>query len=268
MFVHFGIILLLSQGLCGGVDVSEAIDGDSRIIGGQNASPGMAKYQVSIRAHSGKKEWHTCGGSIINQQYVLTAAHCIVKKRTNELSIVVGSHQIKTGGQRYKIKKLVPHEQFSKATWKNDVGVVQVEGNIKFNDNVQPIELFKQDIYVGTKCLLTGWGKVDLKKNIYPNDLQMLYFKTVSNYGCSKKLYLRESVRPGLPLNIGQLCAKHPSHKGVCHGDGGGPLVLERGNKYIQIGVVSWGVSCAEDFPDVFASVPGNYNWIQSKISD
>ncbi|CAH4035081.1 chymotrypsin-2-like [Pieris brassicae] len=266
MFLHFGILLLLSQGLFGEVNISEAIDGDSRIIGGKAATPGMAKYQVSIRGHKGKEEWHTCGGSIINQQYILTAAHCIVGKQANDLSIVVGSHQIKSSGDHYKIKKLVPHENFSKASGKNDVGVLQVEGNIQFNNNVQPVELFKQTVPVGKKCLLTGWGKVNLKKNIYPNNLQMLYFQTISNNECTQKLHRRASFRPGLPINNGQVCAKRPNNQGTCHGDSGGPLVIEEGNKFLQIGVVSWGIPCAEDFPDVFASVSGNYNWIQSKI--
>ncbi|XP_047525683.1 chymotrypsin-2-like [Pieris napi] len=158
MFLHFGILLLLSQGIFGEVDVSEAIDGDSRIIGGQDATPGMAKYQVSIRGHRDNYEWNTCGGSIINRQYVLTAAHCIVRKQPYEMCIVVGSHQIKSGGQRYEIKKLVHHENFSKSTVKNDIGVVQVEGNIQFNNKVQPIFLYKQAVPIGRICLLTGWG--------------------------------------------------------------------------------------------------------------
>ncbi|XP_045487438.1 chymotrypsin-2-like [Pieris rapae] len=226
----------------------------------------MAKYQVSIRSHNGEKEWHTCGGSIISQQYVLTAAHCIVQKQADKMSIVVGSHKVTKGGDRYKIKQLVPHENFSKATMKNDVGVVQIEGNIQYKDNVQPVELFKQQVPSGTKCLLTGWGKVTISDNIYPNDLQMLYFRTMSNKKCTERLTLRASVRRGLPLDDGQLCARRPPGQGVCNGDNGGPLVIEEDDKYLQIGIVSWGVPCATNYPDVFTSVPGNYAWIQNKI--
>ncbi|XP_047526411.1 chymotrypsin-2-like isoform X2 [Pieris napi] len=266
MFLHFGIILLLSQGLFGEVDVSEAIDGDSRIIGGQNASPGMAKYQVSIRVKKGNQEINNCGGSIINQQYVLTAAHCIAGWRPNAMSIVVGSHQIKSGGQRYKIKRLVPHEQFSKVTAKNDVGVIQVEGSIQYNNNVQPIGLSNRQIPAGTKCLLTGWGYVNKEKTISPNNLQMLFFNTISISDCNRQLS-RTSAKKFLPVDNGQICARRPTHQGTCQGDSGGPLVIKEGNDFLQIGIVSWAITpCGEKFPDIFASVSGNYNWIQSKI--
>ncbi|CAH4035091.1 unnamed protein product [Pieris brassicae] len=98
-----------------------------------------------------------------------------------------------------------------------------------------------------------------------PNNLQMLYFQTEQNNVCTRQLVGRP-YQDYLPLNDGQLCARRPNHKGTCHGDSGGPLVVEEGNKFIQIGVVSWGVPCAKDYPDVFSSVHGNYNWIQSKI--
>ncbi|XP_045488715.1 chymotrypsin-2-like [Pieris rapae] len=162
MFLHFGILLLLSQGLLGEGDISEAIDGDSRIIGGKDATPGMANYQVSIRDHTGYREWHICGGSIINEEYVLTAAHCIFEKNIKDMSIVVGSHTINKGGDRYKIKKLIPHEKYSEPVLKNDIGVVQIEGKFKYNDKVQPIELLKEMAPIGKKCLFTGWGYDDL----------------------------------------------------------------------------------------------------------
>ncbi|CAF4836567.1 unnamed protein product [Pieris macdunnoughi] len=187
MFLHFGILLLLSQGIFGEEDVSEAIDGDSRIIGGQNASPGMAKW------------------------------------RPDAVSIVVGSHQIKSGGHRYKVKKLMPHEQFSKVTAKNDIGVIQVEGSIQYNDNVQPIGLYNRQVSVGRKCLLTGWGLVNKEKNISPNNLQMLFFQTISIKECTQRLASIRSKK-FLPIDNGQICAKRPNHKGTCQGDSGGPL--------------------------------------------
>ncbi|XP_045487380.1 chymotrypsin-2-like [Pieris rapae] len=267
MFLHFGILLLLSQGLLGEGDVSEAIDGDSRIIGGKDATPGMANYQVSIRDHTGYREWHSCGGSIINEEYVLTAAHCIFEKNIKDMSIVVGSHTINKGGDRYKIKKLIRHEKYSEPVLKNDIGVVQIEGKFKYNDKVQPIELLKEMAPIGKKCLFTGWGYDDLRDETVPNDLQMLEYVTISNDDCTKQL--KRSPYPKLvPVDRPeQLCAKRPNHKGACYGDSGGPLVIQdEKNKTVQIGVVSWVVPCAKDFPDVFASVHGYYDWIQGKI--
>ncbi|XP_045488889.1 chymotrypsin-2-like [Pieris rapae] len=265
MFLQFGILLLLSQGLLGKVDVSEAIDGDSRIIGGKDATPGMANYQISIRVHNRNREWHSCGGSILNEEYVLTAAHCVYQKNMNYMSIVVGTHTIDKGGDRYHIKKMIPHEKYDMDTIKNDIAVVQIDGKIKYSEKIQPIELLKEMAPIGKKCLLTGWGYVNYRRSTVPNNLQMLEFETISNDDCTKQL--KPPYPKLVPVDAGQLCVKRPNNKGACHGDSGGPLVIQdEKNKTVQIGVVSWGVPCGKNFPDVFASVHGYYDWIQSKI--
>ncbi|CAH4035095.1 unnamed protein product [Pieris brassicae] len=194
----------------GEVHVSEPIDGDSRIIGGKDASPDMGHYQVSIRGHQGNQEWHSCGGSILNEEYMLTAAHCVFKKNMKDMSIVAGSHTIDKGGDRYKIKKLVPHEKYTKPVVKNDIGIVQIEGKIKYSDKVQPIKLLKEMAPIGKKCLFTGWGYVHLRRKTLPNNLQMLEYETISNDDCTKQL--KKSPYPKLmPIDAGQaplrLCA-------------------------------------------------------------
>ncbi|XP_045487446.1 chymotrypsin-1-like [Pieris rapae] len=223
----------------------------------------MATYQISIRVRSGNQEWHSCGGSILNEEYVLTAAHCIYETDMKDMSIVVGTHTIDKGGDRYKIKKLIPHEEYSDPL---DIGIIQIEGKIKYSDKIQPIELLKEMAPVGKKCLLTGWGYTDYDRSTVPNNLQMLEFETISNDDCTKQL--KRSPYPDLvPVDAGQLCVKRPNNKGACHGDSGGPLVIQDDkNKTLQIGVVSWGVSCAKEYPDVFASVHGYYDWIQNKM--
>ncbi|CAF4836971.1 unnamed protein product [Pieris macdunnoughi] len=119
---------------------------------------------------------------------------------------------------------------------------------------------------IGKKCLLTGWGYVNNGRKPLPNNLQMLEFETISNKDCTRQL--KKSPYPRLlPLDDGQLCAERPDHKGACTGDFGSPLVIQDDkNKTLQIGLASWVVPCAEDYPDVFSSIHGYYDWIQSKI--
>ncbi|CAF4836868.1 unnamed protein product [Pieris macdunnoughi] len=270
MFLHFGILLLLSQGLLGEVDVSEAIDGDSRIILGQDATPGIAKYQVSIRVHENGTEVHHCGGSILNEEYVLTVAHSIDEIIIKHMSIVVGTHTMYKGGDRYKIKKFIPHEKFSPwMPFNNNIAIIQIEGKFKFSDKVQPIELLKEMAPIGKKCLLTGWGYVNNVRGRYlQKNLNMLEFETISNEACTQRLRILPYPNV-LPVDAGQVCARRPEYRGACTGDYGSPLVIQDDkNKTLQIGVsafVSW-VPCAANFPDVFSSIHGYYDWIQRKI--
>ncbi|XP_047526432.1 chymotrypsin-2-like [Pieris napi] len=197
---------------------------------------------------------------------VLTAAHCIYRKNMKEMSIVVGTHTINKGGDRYKIKKLISHEKYSSESLKNDIAIVQIEGKFKYSDKVQPVELLNEKVPIGKKCLLTGWGLLNYRRQTVPNNLQMLEYKTISNDDCNKQ-FKRLPSQKLLPVGTGQLCAKSPNRKGACSGDSGGPLVIQDNkNKTVQIGIVSWVVYCAKDFPDVFDSVHGFYDWIQSKI--
>ncbi|XP_045489545.1 chymotrypsin-2-like [Pieris rapae] len=258
MLFQLGILFLLSQGLFA---ESEKPDGDTRILGGRNAPEGFAKYQVSIRKKPGKNEWHHCGGSILNEEWVLTAAHCTYGIKMSELSIMVGTNKLQSGGTRYKIKKMISHEKYAKKDLRNDIALIQIDGKIAMTDNVKAIKLKKEAVSVGTKCTLTGWGYTNNYKTV-PNDLQYLEFTTISNKECNDKL------KKFAAIDEKQICVKRPEGKGACNGDSGGPLVVADDNKeFVQIGVVSWGINpCGKQYPDVFASVSGYYDWIEKNM--
>ncbi|CAF4947013.1 unnamed protein product [Pieris macdunnoughi] len=264
MFVQVGLVLLLSRGLLGESDFTD-IDGDTRIVGGQDAPEDFAIYQVSIRKHNKNQEWHSCGGSIIHEEWVLTAGHCTYGVNAKEVSIVVGSNLLIFGGDSYKIKKIITHENYAKKDLRNDIALMKVDGKIKMKKNVRAIKLMKESVAAGTICALTGWGEINDKRTV-PNKLQIMFYRSISNKECNKRLKGFSFA----PIDDKQLCVRGPDKKGACRGDSGGPLVARDAKKNIvQVGVVSWGtIPCAKDYPDVFASVSGYYDWIEKNMKD
>ncbi|XP_022124349.2 chymotrypsin-2-like [Pieris rapae] len=262
MFVQLALVLLLSWGLLG---ESDAFGGDTRIIGGHDTPNDIANYQVSIRRPYHNEEFHWCGGSIIHEEWVLTAAHCTYGIDANQLPIVVGATDLKSGGDRYKIKKIIVHEKYSEEDLTNNVALMKVDGKIKMKKNVRVIELWKEPVAVGTTCALTGWGFID-NHGTMPKKLQILLLRSISNKDCNEQLKRAKLT----PIDDKQLCMRGQNKKGACVGDAGGPLVASDGNKgLVQVGVMSTGkFPCAQGHPEVFSSVSSYYDWIMKNMKN
>ncbi|XP_022124343.2 chymotrypsin-2-like [Pieris rapae] len=262
MFVQLGLVLLLSRGLLG---ESDAFVGDTRIIGGFNAPKNLANYQVSIRKKYLNQELHWCGGSIIHEEWVLTAAQCTYGMNANRLPIVAGTTDPKSGGDRYKIKKIIIHEKFSIRKLINNVALMKVDGKIKMNKNVRVIGLRKEPVAVGSNSILTGWGITD-NKGTMANKLQMLILTIISNKDCKEQLKRAFLA----PVDDKQLCATEQRKGGGCLGDSGSPLVVTDIKKgFVQAGVRSLGTfPCAQGNPEVFSSVSSYYDWIMKNMKN
>ncbi|KAL0124391.1 hypothetical protein PUN28_006312 [Cardiocondyla obscurior] len=133
---------------------------NSHIVGGEDAPAGKYPYQVSLR----KSGSHSCGGSIINQYTILTAAHCIVGYTGNSnalksLTIHAGTNLLSEDGNVYKAKRAIVHKRYSALLLTNDVGLLILTTPITFTQNVQSIPLATTDVApAGSPCTLSGWG--------------------------------------------------------------------------------------------------------------
>lgn len=143
---------ILSDSAYIGVDVNRIATPD--IVGGFPAENGQFPYQISLRENGA----HSCGGSIVNQRSILTAAHCIYNVPTNILTVVVGSNRLSVGGASFAVIRAIYHPLFNPNTLINDVAVVTTLSLITYNQFVRPISLSQFPTVPGSTLTLSGWG--------------------------------------------------------------------------------------------------------------
>merc|ERR1712098_990191 len=146
---------------------------DGRIIGGEEAPPHEFPWQISLRNLGS----HICGGSIINKNQVITAAHCVQGAMPALDSVVAGAHHriLEGGHQKRSVSKLEYNQDWNNPQFNNDVALITVSEPFDFSDpNVQPIMFVGSDAEIpdNTICNSTGWGLTSGAGLFLPNALQ------------------------------------------------------------------------------------------------
>ncbi|XP_035789828.1 brachyurin-like [Anopheles albimanus] len=237
-----------------------------RIVGGQEASPGQFPYQVALL---GEYALGTglCGGSVLTNLYVLTAAHCIVEGPLNEPIIggiaVLGAQnriEAESSQQRipYESSGIVAHPQYTLTNIRNDIGVIRLNSPITFTDRVQPVRLPARSDnrqFGGLIGTVSGFGLTADGGSI-SDVLNYIINPVMTNADCIPY------YNPGMiePQNV---CLSSAGGRNVCNSDSGGPLTVQDGGS-LQIGVVSFGRGACEDsIPSVHARVTYYLDWIE-----
>ncbi|XP_058128380.1 chymotrypsin-1-like [Anopheles ziemanni] len=245
----FRLSILIAIGLAtsalGWIKVPDNYPG--RIVGGQDAAPNQFPYQASLRRASMD---HFCGGTIINNCYILSAAHCD-PEATNTKFVVVGSIFLDNGGATHDVVRVINHPDYVVDTFENDINLVKVSPYIIYNAAVQPMPIAAHYAESG-EAVLSGWGSTETD-GPSPNHLQFLPTPIISNEECT------ENTSGNFPVLESNICTLNPEGEGACSGDSGGPLVYNGGLH----GVVSWGPRpCGDPRPNVYARVAYFVSWI------
>lgn len=238
-----------------------------RIVGGQNSSPNEWPWVV-VLFNKGKQ---FCGGSLIDNIHVLTAAHCVARMTSWDvagLTAHLGDHNIRTSFEvqhvERRIKRLVRHRGFEFSTLHNDVAVLTLDKPVTFTREIRPICLPSgsyQKSYTGQVATVAGWGS--LRENgPQPSVLQKVSIPIWSNLDCARK-YGRAA--PGGIIES-MLCAGQAA-RDSCSGDSGGPLMISEGGSWTQVGIVSWGIGCGKgQYPGVYTRVSAFLPWITKNL--
>ncbi|XP_026230386.1 transmembrane protease serine 9-like isoform X2 [Anabas testudineus] len=257
------LLILLTQECHSQLSVCGQPPLNTKIVGGQVASPGSWPWQVSLQI-SGS---HFCGGSLINNQWVMTAAHCFGSYKPSSVTVVLGL-QTQSGSnpnsQSRKIAKGIMHPSYNSQTNDNDIYLLQLASPVTFTNYILPICLAASGstFYNGTNSWVTGWGTTSSGSNTISQDLREVEVPIVGNRQCNCDYGVGS-------ITNNMMCAGlSAGGKDSCQGDSGGPMVSKQGSYWIQSGIVSFGDGCAlPNFPGIYTRVSQYQSWINSMIS-
>nr|XP_055023656.1 chymotrypsin-like elastase family member 2A [Misgurnus anguillicaudatus] len=238
-----------------------------RVVGGEDVRPHSWPWQISLQYSSGGNWHHTCGGTLISNEWVLTAAHCISSSRTYR--VYLGKHNLKEeedGSLAIAPAKIIVHENWSSFFIRNDIALIKLETPITPSDTVVPACIPADGAILphNEPCYVTGWGRLYTNGPIADN-LQQALLPVVDYETCSKSDWWGSQVTRNM------VCAGGDGIVSGCNGDSGGPLNCKGDDGAWEVhGIVSFGSGLSCNYakkPTVFTRVSGYVDWISKKMA-
>ncbi|XP_059387712.1 serine protease 33-like isoform X1 [Carassius carassius] len=243
----------------------------NRIVGGSAASEGAWPWQVDIQTDG---EGHVCGGTIISEKWVLSAAHCF--PNPNDISsymVYAGRHLLNSWNSdetSHRIRRVVVPLGYTHPQLGQDIALVELATAVQWSDRIQPICLPYANVEFSSdmRCMITGWGNIrDGVALQGVGALQQVQVPIIDSKICQDMFLINPTEN--IDIRRDMMCAGfQEGGKDSCQGDSGGPLVCQISDgSWVQAGIVSFGLGCAKpNRPGVYAKVSSFTSFIQNNI--
>ncbi|XP_020512713.2 coagulation factor IXb [Labrus bergylta] len=242
---------------------------DQRIVGGDEARPGEIPWQVTLMSQSPSlgRAQPFCGGSLLSELWVITAAHCLVQAdiAKRHFFVRVGEHDVSKdeGPERDHLvaqRHIHRHYRFELSPYNHDIALLKLATPVELSSHRRPICLGPKDFTENLlrdshTSLVSGWGRIQFL-GIEATKLRKLEVPYVERTVC------KQSSRDHVTRLM--FCAGYQSEKkDACQGDSGGPHATKYKGTWFLTGIVSWGEECAMDGKyGIYTRVSRYYTWI------
>ncbi|XP_070140495.1 chymotrypsin-like protease CTRL-1 [Drosophila kikkawai] len=249
LFWHKGSASFLDED-CALINSSDVDFGKSRR---HPAKRGTTPWMAMLIIHHG----FGCGGTLITKNFVLTAAHCIDGQ--DQLSVKLGVYHSSCatrscrGVESYNVINAIIHIDYNPVDGTNDIGLLELHSEVRYNNHIRPICIVTDDaINIDNINVFTafGWGKTETRQASEVLMAVRLFRRSSEECNFEFKHQVREN----------QICAGSAIGD-TCEGDSGGPLAFYDGERYIQVGIVSYGTKMC-NASAIYTDVSKYKDWI------
>nr|CAI5841159.1 unnamed protein product [Callosobruchus analis] len=214
------------------------------IVGGVQSGEKEFPHMAALGYGNGEEKQWLCGGSLISEKFILTAAHCLSSKELGDVQVIrLGTTTLQTEtleSMDYRVLRKIPHPLYATGQQYNDIALIELDGTVKFTEYILPICLDDGNGYSGIKLIATGWGRLQATGSV-SKELQKVDLDYFPQDICQEK---------------------------YSKGDSGGPLQEKIFGRNYLVGITSFGIGCGTPgIPGVYTKVSHYIPWIESVIT-